>query len=186
MAPACVVGTIGRHCADLFAFGDLVEQFRQDRTVTIATGSEFHGADVRRGGIHGQMHLAPLECALNTILAGLPFAIAQKLATGADNEQVQRPVGAPIGDQDGQALLTAAQGRAIWHGPVQARQLQQAGHHSGRLPQRQLEQGLDGQAELDRRIRKDRRTTGLDATRSFPGHVLVQPDGVVAQVGPGA
>ena len=60
MAAARIIRAIGDHGADLFALGDLVEQFRQDRTVTIAAGSEFYSADVRRGGIHGQMHLAPL------------------------------------------------------------------------------------------------------------------------------
>lgn len=110
------------------------------------------------------------------MLAGLPFAIAQKLDASAVHEQVQRPVGAPIGDLDGQGLLTAAQGRVIWHGPVQTRQLQQAGNHSGRLPQRQLEQDLDAQAQLDRGIREHRWATGLAIARSFPGHVLVQPD----------
>lgn len=48
VATACVIRPIGGHGADLFALGDLVEQFRQDRTVTIAAGSEFHGADVRQ------------------------------------------------------------------------------------------------------------------------------------------
>lgn len=61
--------------ADLGATGRTVRGWRVCR---------FHGA----GGLHGQMHLAPLTTALNTMLAGLPFAIAQKLDSGAVNEQV--------------------------------------------------------------------------------------------------
>jgi len=76
VAAARVIRAIGGYGADLFALVDLVEQFRLGRTVTIAAGSEFHGADVRRGGIHGQMHLAPLTTALNTVLVRLPLSIA--------------------------------------------------------------------------------------------------------------
>lgn len=79
VAAARVIRAIGGHGADLFALGDLVEQFRQDRTVTIAAGSEFHGADVKRASIHGQMHLSPLTTALNTVLARLPLSIPRNL-----------------------------------------------------------------------------------------------------------
>ena len=41
---------------------------------------------------------------------------------------------------------------------------------------RQLEQDLDGQTELDRCIREDRRATGAAIMRREPGHLLVQPD----------
>ena len=44
------------------------------------------------------------------------------------------------------------------------------------LAQRQLEQDLVGQAELDRGIREHDRATGLAIRRRKPGHVLVQPD----------
>ena len=37
-AAASVIGAIGGHCVDLFTLGDLIEQFWQDRDVTIATG----------------------------------------------------------------------------------------------------------------------------------------------------
>lgn len=48
-----------------------------------------------------------------------------------------------IRDLDGQGLLPAAQRGKVRHGPVQAGQSQQAGHHSGGLAQRQLEQDFD-------------------------------------------
>lgn len=120
VAAAGVIGAIGRHRADLFTLGDLVEQFWQHRTVTIATGGEFHGADVRRGGVHGQMDLAPLASALDAMLAHLPFAITEKLDACAVHEQVQGAIGAPIGDLDGEGLLPSAQGGVVGHGPVQS------------------------------------------------------------------
>ena len=110
------------------------------------------------------------------MLSGLPLAITEELDAGAVDEQVQGAIGAPIGDLDGQGLLPPAQGRIVWHGPVQASHLQQAGHHPCRLPERQLEQDLYRQAELDRRVRKHRRPTGAAVMRRKPGHVLVQPD----------
>ncbi len=122
------------------------------------------------------MDLAPLASALNAVLARLPLAIAEELDTGAVNQQVQRAIGAAVRDLDGQCLLPPAQCRVIWHGPVQVSHLQQAGHHPCRLPKRQLEQNLDGQTELDRRIREHRRATWAAVRRREPGHVLVQPD----------
>lgn len=59
--------------------------------------------------------------------------------------------------------------------PVQTSRLQRAGHHPGRLPERQLEQGLDGRTELDRRIKEARKATRAAIIRRAPGHVLVQP-----------
>ncbi len=72
--------------------------------------------------------------ALNTMLSGLPLAVAKELNPSAIDEQVQRPIGTTIGDLDGQRPLPSAQGRIILHRPVQVRQLQQAGDHAGRLP----------------------------------------------------
>ena len=169
MAAAGVIGTIGGHGADLFAFGDLVEQFRQHGAVTIAAGGEFHRPDVRRGCIHGQMDLAPSASALNAVLARLPFAIAEELDAGAVHAQVQRAIGATIRDLDGERLLPSAQGRVVRHGPIQVCQLQQAGHHPGRLPERQPEQDLDGPTEL---------TAASENTAGRPG----LPSGGASQV----
>ena len=86
------------------------------------------------------------------MLAGLPFAVAEELDAGAVHQQVQRPFGAAIRDLDGQRFLPSAQGGVVGNRPIQVRHLEQAGHHPGRLPKRQLEKDLDGQTELDRRI----------------------------------
>jgi hypothetical protein len=45
------------------------------------------------------MHVAPLAAALNTVLAGLPFAITEELDPGAVHEQVQGAIGTPITGQ---------------------------------------------------------------------------------------
>lgn len=98
VATARVIGAIGGHGADLFTFVDLVEQLQHDRAVTIAVGGEFHGADVRRGRVHGQMDLAPLASTMNAMLSGLPFAIAEELDARAVHQNVQRPIGKPVGN----------------------------------------------------------------------------------------
>jgi len=122
------------------------------------------------------MNLAPLASALDTVFARLPFAIAEELDPGAVHQQVQGAVGTAIWDLDGERLLPTAQGGVVGHRPVQLRQLKQARHHPGRLPERKLEQDLDSQAELDRRIREFGRATGAAVMRREPGHLLVQPD----------
>ena len=76
MTAAGVIGAIRSHGADFFAFGDLVQQLRQNGAVPVTTGGEFHSADVRSGGVHGQMHLAPLAATLIAVPACLPFPIA--------------------------------------------------------------------------------------------------------------
>lgn len=96
-----VIGAICGHGSDLFALGELVEQFRQDRTVTIAVRGELDRADVGCGGVHGQMHLAPLTTALNTVLSRLPLSIAEKLDAGAVHQQDQGAIGAPIRNLNG-------------------------------------------------------------------------------------
>ena len=186
MAAARVIGTVSSHSAEALAFRYLVQQLRQNWTVAIAAGGEFHGADVRRGRVHGQMDLAPLATTLNAMLARLPLAIAQKLDPGAVHEQVERAIGTAIRDMDGECLLPSAQGRIIRHGPVQVRHLQQAGHHPASpwslgpvafswldLPQRQHEQDLDRQAELDRGIGEHRRATGAAVMRRRRRHAVL-------------
>ena len=175
----------GRDRADLLAFGDLVQQLWQNGAIAVAAGRELYRPDVGSGGVHRQMHLAAckqtvagqrLASALNAVFTRLPFAVAQELDAGAVHQQVQGAIGTPIGDLDGERLLSAAQCRVIRHSPVQVRHFQQAGNHPCRLPQGQLKQHLDRQAELDRGIGKHRRATWAAVRRREPGHVLVQPD----------
>ena len=100
----------GDHRADLLVLGDLTGQVRQVRRARRRSGgpssrrtavavaargalpfgrllrdrlSAMDGADVGRGRVHGQMHLAPLTAALRPMLSGLPLAIAKELDAGA-------------------------------------------------------------------------------------------------------
>jgi len=93
---AGVIGTVGGYRADLFAVRDLVEQVRPHRAIAVAAGGEFHRPDIRSSRVHGQMDLAPLASALNTVHARLPLAISKALDPGAIDKQVEQPVGAPI------------------------------------------------------------------------------------------
>ena len=176
MTTPCVVGTIGRHSADVFVHGDLPQQVWQHWAVAVSAGCKLHRPDVGGGGIHRQMDLAPLATTLNTVLAGLPFTVTEELDPGAVHQQVQRPIGTTIGYLHLEGLLPAAQRRVVWNGPVQPCQTQEARDHPGCLPERQLEQNLERQAELDRGIRKDRRASWASLMRRVPGHLLVQPD----------
>jgi len=130
-----------------------------------------------------------LASALDTVLSGLPFVtrqwfackpregtVTEKLDAGAVDQVVWRPIGAPIRDLDSQALLPPTQGRMIRHGPVQVRHPRQASHHPRGLPQRQFEQHLDGQTELDRGIREHGRVAAAAIMRREPRHILIQPD----------
>ena len=101
MTTPCVVGTIGRHGADVFVHGDLLQQVWQNWAVAISAGCKLHRPDVGGGGIHRQMDLAPLTAALNTVLAGLPLTVTEELDPGAVHEKIERPVGAPIRDLNG-------------------------------------------------------------------------------------
>ena len=132
------MATIGVHGADLLTFGNLVQTLRQDRTVAVAAGGELHCEDVRRGPIHGQMHLAPPASALDALLARLPFADAKELGAGTVHQPVQQVIGKPAGDRDGERLVPPAGVVLSCTGLVDVCQLRQAGHHRGRLPKRQL------------------------------------------------
>lgn len=109
------------------------------------------------------------------MLSGLPNTIADVLCCGAVDEQVERPIRKTIRDMDGQCLLPTAQRLVIRHGPVQVCHLLQAGHHPGRLAQRQLEEDPDRQAELDRHVGEHCRATGAAVMWREPDHLLVQP-----------
>lgn len=139
-------------------------------------GGELDGPDVRSGGIHGQMHLSPLAAPLNAMLARLPFPVAKELDASAVHQKVQWSVGTAIGDLNLEGFLSAARRRDVRNGPVQPGQAQEARDHRGGLPERQLEQNLDRQAELDRGIRKDRWASLASLMRCVPGHLLVQID----------
>ena len=60
------------------------------------------------------------------MLARIPLSFALDLDTSAVDQQVQRPLRAPIRDVYGKGFLPTAQGAEIRHPPVQADELQQA------------------------------------------------------------
>ena len=93
--------------------------------------------------------IKPMNARIRAVLAGLPLTVAEELDARAIHEQVERAIGAAIRDLDRQGLLPAAQGAEVGDGPVQPRQPEKAGHHTGGLSQGQLEENFDRQAKLD-------------------------------------
>lgn len=79
-------------------------------------------------------------------------------------------------DRHSKILLPPADGAEIEDLPVQTCQLEQTLRHAHRLAQRQIEQALDGQAELKRRFAILPAAPAFAAGLSVPAHILVQPD----------
>ena len=156
VAPAGVMGPVGRDRTDLLVIGDLVQQVWQGRAIALLAGGELHGPDVGCGRVHGQINLAPLAPARPPMLASVPFAIAKELDPGAIHQQVEGAIHPAIRDLDCQALLAAAEGHVVRHGPVLTRKLQKRPHRADRLAKRQLEQDLDREAEQDGHIGENR------------------------------
>jgi hypothetical protein len=108
------------------------------------------------------------------VLSAARHGIAQQCPRG--DEQVQRPIGTPVGDLDRQCFLPPTQSPIVRNGPVQVCPLQRAGYHPCRLSQRQLEEDLDRKTKLDRCVGEHRRPTGATVMRREPSHLPVQPD----------
>lgn len=92
LASVRVLSTVEGDHADLFAFGDLVEQLRQYGAANIASWRKLHQQSVGLGRIHVQLHLRPLALALNVICTGMPFNVAGELNAGVIEQQVQGPM----------------------------------------------------------------------------------------------
>ena len=60
-----------------------------------------------------------------------------------------RPVGAAIGNLDGEVFLAPAQGGKTRNRSVQPRKREQIGYHPGGLAQGELEETLDRKSDLD-------------------------------------
>lgn len=73
-------------------------------------------------------------------------------------------------------LLAPAKDVEVGRLPVQASELEQALRHAQCLAQGQIEQTLDGQAELNRRLAVHRAPSPLAAVTTVLAHFLVQPD----------
>jgi len=110
------------------------------------------------------------------MLFGLPLAFTQHLDAGAVDQEVQSLCCRLRADRHRKILLATANGTEVGHLPVQASKLEQALRHAHRLAQGQVEQALDRQAELDRRLAVLRTAAPLAAGTAVPAHVLVQPD----------
>ena len=82
-----------------------------------------------------EMDLAPDATLRAPVLARIPLAFALDLDTCAVDQQVQRPLRAPIRDVDGQGFLPSAQGAEIRQLPVQTDEPQQAFHEPRRSAQ---------------------------------------------------
>ena len=144
-----VIGTIAAHRRHGFSRRDLRQQLRQHRRVADAVVRDLDGPDLQRLGINAQMHLAPLPAVFRAMLLRFPLTFTQHLHAGAVDQQMQPIATGAIGNVHGQRLLAAADGAVVGHGPSQTRQMHQALHEADGLAQRQTEQALDGQAELD-------------------------------------
>ena len=90
-----------------------------------------------------------MASAPNTVLAGLPFTVAERPDSGAVDEQVQRPVGAAMGNLDSQGLLAPAQGGKTRNRPVQPRKPEPTGYHPGGLTQGEPKETQDRKSDLD-------------------------------------
>ena len=176
MASPGVKGAIARYGADLLAIRDLVEKFGQDRAVALPAEGELHRPDVACRGIHGQMDFAVLASAVRAVLPGQPRAVAEKLDPGAVHQEVQGGLGSAERELDSDRLLASAERGKVRYRPVQPCHLEDAGNHARRLPERQAEEHLHHQAELDGRVGEYGRTPRLAEFRSEPGHVPVQPE----------
>lgn len=83
---------------------------------------------------------------------------------------------ATVEDVDFQSPLATRPRAEVRHGPVQPGQPKHAANHPGALSERPLEQHLDREAKLERRIQGHRRALRTTFRRCIPSHLLVQPD----------
>ena len=120
-----------------------------------------------------EMDLAPYTAFGAAVLARIPLAFTLHLDPRAVDQQVQWTLRPPMRDVHGKDLLATADRAEIRHIPVQSSQPKQALDEATSpwslgpvalswpdLPQRQIEQDLDRQADLHRRTRQHRRPPG--------------------------
>jgi hypothetical protein len=117
-----------------------------------------------------------LAAVVGPMLLGLPLSLAQHLDARTVDKQVQSRCRRLRPDRHRKMLLAPADRAEVGNPPVQSGQLEQALRHAHRLAQGQIEQALDGQTELNRRLAVRRNAAPLAAGSAVPTHVLVQPD----------
>ena len=134
VAFACVVGPICCDAADFLVCRDLAEQVGQNRCIANVAPGDLNSPNLQCFLIDAKVDFAPDPPLRAAMLAGVPFAFALNLDAGAIDQQVQRTLGAAIGDVDGQGFLAARQRAEVGHRPVEANQAQQAFDEPCRLP----------------------------------------------------
>ena len=79
-------------------------------------------------------------------------------------------------DGDLQRFLAPADRRVVRHRPVKSSKVQQALRHAHGLAQRQIEEALDAQAELNRLVAERLATPAFAARLAVPIHRWIKPD----------
>ena len=107
VAFAGVVGAVCRDAADLLTLWDLVEKVGQDRCIANVASGDLDSPDFQGFLVNPEMDSAPDPPFGGPMLAGVPLTFALDLDPGAIDQQVQRPLGAAIGDVHGKGLLAS-------------------------------------------------------------------------------
>jgi hypothetical protein len=113
---------------------------------------------------------------LRPVLLRLPLAFAQHLDAGAVHQQMQSRRGWHRADGDLQRFLAPADRAVVRRRPVKSSQAQQALRHAHGLAQRQIEEALDAQAELNRLVAERLAAPALPARLAVPIHRRIKPD----------
>lgn len=125
MAVLRIIGSIATDTGNFLVDRNLAEQRWQDRCVTDTVVGHFRGADLERGRIDPDMHLAPLAAVLLAMLLRLPFAFAQQFDARAVHQQMQSRRGRHCTNSNLQRSSPPADRAVIPHRPVKSSQAQQ-------------------------------------------------------------
>jgi len=171
-----VVCTIATDAGNVLASRNLIEQSWQNGGATDTIVSHFHGSDLERGGVDPKVHLAPLAAIVGAMLFRLPLAFAKHLDARTVYQQMQTCRGRYGADGNLQRFLAPAYRTVIGHRPIETGKLQQALRHAYSQAQRQTEETLDAQAELDCLVTKFLAASSLASRLAMPVHVRIKPD----------
>ena len=106
MAFSGVVGAVGGDTADLLLRRDLTEKIGQHRRIADMAPGDLHSADLQCFFVDPDVDLAPDPPFGTAMLASVPLAFALDLDPCAVDQQVQRALGAAVGDVHRQGFLT--------------------------------------------------------------------------------
>ena len=142
-----VVGAIGADAGNRLLRRNLCQQFWPHQCVANGVAGDLDRPDLQRLRVDAQVDLAPLAPVFGPVLPALALAFAQELDRGAVDQQLQGLRTGPIADLDLQRLLAPTHRAVVLHLPVLPSKSQQVLYQAQCLPQGQLEQALDAQAE---------------------------------------